>query len=51
MNIGLIAVVLVAFVSPVVVARECQQRAKELGTAGSALAAPSSAEIHAETPN
>lgn len=51
MNLGLIAVVLVAFVSPVVVAHECKRRAKELGTAGSPLAAPPGAEIHAETPH
>ncbi|KAF4797587.1 Solute carrier family 43 member 3 [Turdus rufiventris] len=51
MNLGLIAVVLVAFVSPVVVARECQRRAKELGIAGTPLAAPPSTEIHAETPH
>ncbi|XP_053802892.1 equilibrative nucleobase transporter 1 isoform X2 [Vidua chalybeata] len=51
MNLGLIAVVLVAFVSPVVVARECQRRAKELGMAGTPLAAPPGTEIHAETPH
>lgn len=39
MNLGLIAVVLVAFVSPVVVARECRRQAKELGAAGTPLAA------------
>lgn len=43
--------VLVAFVSPVVVARECQWRAKELGMASTPLAATPSAEIHAETPH
>ncbi|XP_018862636.1 solute carrier family 43 member 3 isoform X4 [Parus major] len=51
MNVGLIAVVLVAFVSPVVVARECQRRTKELGMAAAPLAAPPSTEIHAETPH
>uniref|UniRef100_A0A8C3N6Z0 Uncharacterized protein n=1 Tax=Geospiza parvula TaxID=87175 RepID=A0A8C3N6Z0_GEOPR len=51
MNLGLITMVLVAFVSPVVVARECQRRAKELGMAGTPLAAPPSTEIHAETPH
>ncbi|XP_039923480.1 equilibrative nucleobase transporter 1 isoform X1 [Hirundo rustica] len=51
MNLGLIAVVLVAFVSPVVVAHECQRRAKELGMAGTPLAAPPGTEIHAETPH
>lgn len=51
MNLGLIAMVLVAFVSPVVVARECQRRAKELGMASTPLAAAPSAEIHAETPH
>ncbi|XP_068050582.1 equilibrative nucleobase transporter 1 isoform X2 [Anomalospiza imberbis] len=51
MNLGLIAVVLVAFVSPVVVARECQRRAKELGMAGTPLASPPGTEIHAETPH
>nr|XP_021411679.1 solute carrier family 43 member 3 isoform X1 [Lonchura striata domestica] len=51
MNLGLIAVVLVAFVSPVVVARECQRRAKELGMAGTPLAAAPGTEIHAETPH
>uniref|UniRef100_A0A8B9G8D9 Solute carrier family 43 member 3 n=1 Tax=Amazona collaria TaxID=241587 RepID=A0A8B9G8D9_9PSIT len=43
-NLGLIAVVLVAFVSPVVVARECRRQAKELGAAGTPLAAPPGAE-------
>ncbi|XP_057252624.1 equilibrative nucleobase transporter 1 isoform X2 [Pezoporus wallicus] len=38
-NLGLIAVVLLAFVSPVVVARECRHQAKELGAAGTPLAA------------
>uniref|UniRef100_A0A8C3PIS3 Solute carrier family 43 member 3 n=1 Tax=Calidris pygmaea TaxID=425635 RepID=A0A8C3PIS3_9CHAR len=47
-NVGLIAVVLVAFVSPVVVARECQRRAKELGAAGTPLAAPPDTETPAE---
>lgn len=51
MNLGLIAVVLVAFVSPVVVARECQRRAKELAMASTPLAAAPNAEIHAETPH
>lgn len=51
MNLGLITVVLVAFVSPLVVARECQRRAKELGMAGTPLAAPPSTEINAETPH
>ncbi|XP_039409179.1 solute carrier family 43 member 3 [Corvus cornix cornix] len=51
MNLGLIAVVLVAFVSPVVVTRECQRRAKELGMASTPLAAAPSAEIHVETPH
>ncbi|KAM6133377.1 LOW QUALITY PROTEIN: equilibrative nucleobase transporter 1 [Phoenicopterus ruber ruber] len=49
-NLGLIAVVLVAFVSPVVVARECRRRAKELGAAGTPLAAPPGAETPAEMP-
>ncbi|KAM6321907.1 equilibrative nucleobase transporter 1 [Podargus strigoides] len=39
-NLGLIAVVLVAFVSPVVVVRECRRRAQELGAAGTPLTAP-----------
>ncbi|XP_061206420.1 equilibrative nucleobase transporter 1 [Neopsephotus bourkii] len=43
-NLGLIAVVLLAFVSPVVVARECRRQAKELGAAGTPLAAPPSTE-------
>lgn len=43
--------VLVAFVSPVVVAHECKRRAKELGMAGTPLAAPPGTEIHAETPH
>ncbi|XP_075569403.1 equilibrative nucleobase transporter 1-like [Pelecanus crispus] len=46
-NVGLIAVVLVAFVSPVVVARECRQRAKELEAAGIPLTAPAGAETPA----
>ncbi|PKU38146.1 solute carrier family 43 member 3 [Limosa lapponica baueri] len=50
-NVGLIAVVLVAFVSPVVVARECQRRAKELGAAGTPLAAPPETETPAEVPH
>ncbi|KAM6074102.1 equilibrative nucleobase transporter 1 isoform 2-T3 [Chlamydotis macqueenii] len=49
-NLGLIAVVLVAFVSPVVVARECRRRAKELGAAGTPLTAPAGAETPAEMP-
>ncbi|XP_075019840.1 equilibrative nucleobase transporter 1 isoform X2 [Calonectris borealis] len=50
-NLGLIAVVLVAFVSPVVVARECRRRAKELGAAGTPLTAPLDAETPAEMPH
>ncbi|KAM6360186.1 equilibrative nucleobase transporter 1 isoform 3-T4 [Alca torda] len=50
-NLGLIAVVLVAFVSPVVVARECWRRAKELGAAGTPLAAPPGAETPDELPH
>ncbi|XP_055670074.1 equilibrative nucleobase transporter 1 isoform X1 [Falco peregrinus] len=50
-NLGLIAVVLVAFVSPVVVARECRRRAKELGAAGTPLAAPPGAETPTEMPH
>ncbi|XP_075569404.1 equilibrative nucleobase transporter 1-like [Pelecanus crispus] len=46
-NVGLIAVVLVAFVSPVVVARECRRRAKELEAAGIPLTAPAGAETPA----
>ncbi|KAM6388746.1 equilibrative nucleobase transporter 1 [Rhynochetos jubatus] len=51
LNVGLIAMVLVAFVSPVVVARECRRRAKELGAAGTPLAAPPGAETPAELPH
>lgn len=40
MNLGLIAVLLVAFISPMVVARECRRQAKEMGAAGTPLAAP-----------
>ncbi|XP_042640865.1 solute carrier family 43 member 3 isoform X2 [Tyto alba] len=50
LNLGLIAVVLVAFVSPVVVARECRRRAKELEAAGTPLAAPPGAETPTEAP-
>ncbi|XP_064019552.1 equilibrative nucleobase transporter 1 [Pogoniulus pusillus] len=50
-NLGMIAVVLVAFVSPVVVARECRRRAQELEAAGTPLAAPPGAETPAETPH
>ncbi|XP_051499736.1 equilibrative nucleobase transporter 1 [Apus apus] len=50
-NLGLIAVVLVAFVSPVVVTRECQRRAKELGAAGTPLAAPPSTQATSELPH
>ncbi|XP_040977922.1 solute carrier family 43 member 3 isoform X4 [Aquila chrysaetos chrysaetos] len=50
MNLGLIAVVLVAFVSPMVVACECRRRAKELGAAGTPLTAPPGAETPAEMP-
>ncbi|XP_054684996.1 equilibrative nucleobase transporter 1 isoform X4 [Grus americana] len=50
-NVGLIAVVLVAFVSPVVVARECRRRAKELEAAGTPLAAPPGAETPTELPH
>ncbi|XP_075357800.1 equilibrative nucleobase transporter 1 isoform X2 [Mycteria americana] len=50
-NLGLIAVVLVAFVSPVVVARECRRRAKELGAAGTPLAAAPGAKTPAEVPH
>ncbi|XP_050192587.1 equilibrative nucleobase transporter 1 isoform X3 [Myiozetetes cayanensis] len=50
-NLGLIAVVLVAFVSPVVVARECRRRAKELEAAGTPLTAPPAAETPAEMPH
>ncbi|XP_074740758.1 equilibrative nucleobase transporter 1 isoform X4 [Strix uralensis] len=50
-NVGLIAVVLVAFVSPVVVARECRRRAEELGAAGTPLAAPPGAEAPPEVPD
>lgn len=48
-NVGLIAVVLVAYVSPVVVARECRRRAKDLEAVSSPLDAPPSAETHAQT--
>ncbi|XP_064921833.1 equilibrative nucleobase transporter 1 isoform X4 [Columba livia] len=50
-NVGLIAVVLVAFVSPVVVARKCRQLAKDLGAAGTPLTAPPSAETPTELPH
>ncbi|XP_072721903.1 equilibrative nucleobase transporter 1 isoform X2 [Ciconia boyciana] len=50
-NLGLIAVVLVAFVSPMVVARECRRRAKELGAAGTPLAATPGAKTPAEVPH
>ncbi|XP_074904698.1 equilibrative nucleobase transporter 1 isoform X1 [Buteo buteo] len=50
MNLGLIAVVLVAFVSPVVVVCECRRRAKELGAAGTPLTAPPGSETPAEMP-
>uniref|UniRef100_A0A8C3CH55 Solute carrier family 43 member 3 n=1 Tax=Cairina moschata TaxID=8855 RepID=A0A8C3CH55_CAIMO len=50
-NVGLIAVVLVAYVSPVVVARECRRRAKDLETVSSPLDAPPSAETPAQTPH
>ncbi|XP_075282501.1 equilibrative nucleobase transporter 1 [Opisthocomus hoazin] len=50
-NLGLIAVVLVAFVSPVVVARECRRRAKELEGAGTPLVAPPGAKTPTETPH
>ncbi|KAM7110522.1 equilibrative nucleobase transporter 1 isoform 2-T3 [Ciconia maguari] len=50
-NLGLIAVVLVAFVSPMVVARECRRRAKELGAAGTPLAAAPGAKTPAEVPH
>ncbi|KAM6115243.1 equilibrative nucleobase transporter 1 [Pterocles gutturalis] len=50
-NVGLIAVVLVAFVSPVVVARECRRRAKEMEGAGTPLAASPGTETPAETPH
>ncbi|KAM6309031.1 equilibrative nucleobase transporter 1 [Aegotheles albertisi] len=50
-NLGLIAVVLVAYVSPVVVARECRRRAKELEAAGTPLAAPPGAEPPTEPPH
>ncbi|XP_030307233.1 solute carrier family 43 member 3 isoform X6 [Calypte anna] len=43
-NLGLIAVVLVAFISPVMVAHECRRRAKELGAAGTPLEAPPNAQ-------
>ncbi|XP_053923396.1 equilibrative nucleobase transporter 1 isoform X2 [Cuculus canorus] len=39
-NVAMVAVVLVAFASPVVVARECRRRAKELEAAGTPLAEP-----------
>ncbi|KAM6274943.1 equilibrative nucleobase transporter 1 isoform 1-T3 [Porphyrio hochstetteri] len=50
-NVGLIAIVLVAFVSPMVVARECRRRAKELEAAGTPLTAPPGAETPAEMPH
>ncbi|XP_010566363.1 PREDICTED: solute carrier family 43 member 3 [Haliaeetus leucocephalus] len=50
MNLGLIAVVLVAFVSPVVVVCECRRRAKELGAAGTPLTAPPGSKTPAEMP-
>ncbi|OPJ74248.1 hypothetical protein AV530_013599 [Patagioenas fasciata monilis] len=50
-NVGLIAVVLVAFVSPVVVARKCHRLAKDLGAAGTPLTAPPSAESPTELPH
>ncbi|XP_035405860.1 equilibrative nucleobase transporter 1 [Cygnus atratus] len=50
-NVGLIAVVLVAFVSPVVVARECRRRAKDLEAVSSPLDAPPSTETPAQTPH
>lgn len=50
-NVGLIAVVLVAYVSPVVVARECRRRAKDLEAVSSPLDAPPSAETPAQTPH
>ncbi|XP_032546836.1 solute carrier family 43 member 3 [Chiroxiphia lanceolata] len=50
-NVGLIAVVLLAFVSPVVVARECRRRAKELEAAGTPLTAPPAAETPTEMPH
>lgn len=51
MNVGLIAVVLLAYVSPVVVARECRRRAKDLEAASSPLEASASAETPAQTPH
>ncbi|XP_064309279.1 equilibrative nucleobase transporter 1 [Phalacrocorax carbo] len=50
-NLGLIPVVLVAFGSPVVVARECRRRAKELGAAGTPLTAPPGTETPDEMPH
>ncbi|XP_010709500.1 solute carrier family 43 member 3 [Meleagris gallopavo] len=50
MNVGLIAVVLLAYVSPVVVARECRRRAKDLEAASSPLEASTSAETPAQSP-
>ncbi|XP_021258619.1 solute carrier family 43 member 3 isoform X2 [Numida meleagris] len=51
MNVGLIAVVLLAYVSPVVVARECRRRAKKLKAAASPLETSTSAETPAQTPH
>ncbi|OXB59717.1 hypothetical protein ASZ78_012638 [Callipepla squamata] len=48
MNVGLIAVVLLAYVSPVVVVRECRRRAKKLEAATSPLEASTSAESAAQ---
>ncbi|XP_046798333.1 solute carrier family 43 member 3 isoform X2 [Gallus gallus] len=50
MNVGLIAVVLLAYISPVVVTRECRRRAKELEAASSPPEASASAKTPAQTP-
>ncbi|XP_064369340.1 equilibrative nucleobase transporter 1 isoform X1 [Dromaius novaehollandiae] len=50
-NVGLIAVVLLAFGSPLAVARECRRRARELGAAGGTpLTAPPGAGAPPEAP-